>query len=207
MWSAAVTSNEVGLGLGLAAITVLLIVLLYAIQRGRTTTTKVNVGELFRIEIQIGSEERAAAADALRRAAERRGDDTSTVAGEIDRMAVTHLARILWVDDNPDDNLYETIALERLGLFVTKATSSEGAEIYLQQLPIALIVTDLTRGLDRNAGKNLIVGVRSKHPDVPVIVYTTGADAKRDDLLLAGAAAVLDAPADLVAAVLSHRLQ
>jgi PleD family two-component response regulator len=55
------------------------------------------------------------------------------------------LRRILWVDDKPDQNLYETLALEQLGLAITKATASRAAFSYLGAQSYRVVITDLGR--------------------------------------------------------------
>lgn len=202
------SSIEVGLILGLAAIIAVLLAVLVAVLMGRKATATLDVAQIVHARVVVGAAERAAASEAVRTASEQKGG-TARDAGTqvIEQTTVTRLARVLWVDDNPDYNLYETVALERLGLFVTKATSTAAGEFYLNALSISLVVTDLRRGGDPNAGRELLAKVRASRPELPVIIYTTGADAKRDDLLAAGAADVADLPGDLVAAVLRHRPQ
>lgn len=202
------SSIEVGLILGLAAIIAVLLAVLVAVLMGRKATATLDVAQIVHARVVVGAAERAAASEAVRTASEQKGG-TARDAGTqvIEQTTVTRLARVLWVDDNPDYNLYETVALERLGLFVTKATSTAAGEFYLNALSISLVVTDLRRGGDPNAGRDLLAKVRASRPELPVIIYTTGADAKRDDLLAAGAADVADLPGDLVAAVLRHRPQ
>jgi PleD family two-component response regulator len=107
-------------------------------------------GDLFQAEITLDERSTALAEEAVRRAAEERGEsvDVSPV-----QDTSTRLARVLWVDDNPDNNFYETVALERLGRFVTKTTSTSAALRYLAELPFSLVITDVGRGGDHGHGK------------------------------------------------------
>ena len=201
-----VTATDVELVLGLVAIIGILVVVVLAVRKGSPTKAKITVGEIFHAEVEVGTAERAAAIEAVRKAAEQKGGTDATPGAQaIDRTTVARLARVLWVDDNPDCNLYETVALERLGLFVTKATSTEAGEFFLRELPISIVVTDVVRGKDQEAGKTLLAKVKSSHPELPVIFYTTGAEMKRAALVAAGAAAVVDVPGDLIAAVVQQR--
>ena len=201
-----VTATDVELVLGLVAIIGILVVVVLAVRKGSPTKAKITVGEIFHAEVEVGTAERAAAIEAVRKAAEQKGGTDATPGAQaIDRTTVARLARVLWVDDNPDYNLYETVALERLGLFVTKATSTEAGEFFLREVPISIVVTDVVRGKDQEAGKTLLAMVKSSHPELPVIFYTTGAEMKRAALVAAGAAAVVDVPGDLIAAVVQHR--
>lgn len=199
------TSTDVWLVLGLVAIIGILLVVVLALQKGRAAKAGISFGELFRAQVEVGATERAGAIEAVRTVAEQRGGNDAREV--IDRTTTARLARVLWVDDNPDYNLYETVALERLGLFVTKATSTEAGEFYLRELSISIIITDVTRGEDWEAGKTLLARVRSAYPDLPVIFYTTRAEERRPALVSAGATAVVDTPGDLLAAVAEHRPQ
>ncbi|HZU16810.1 MAG TPA: response regulator [Candidatus Dormibacteraeota bacterium] len=144
--------------------------------------------------------------EAIEAAAARRG--RGAVARDrqaIEDMSALSLARLLRVDDHPDHNCYETVALERIGILVTVATSTEAARFYLQQLPFDLLITDLGRGAEPKAGRDLLRRVRATRPELPVIVYTWKAEPVRAGLLAEGAAAVVDLPGDLVVAVQAHR--
>lgn len=182
----------------MVTVVVVLAVLLWRSQsRGGGGEASFAFGEVFKASIRLEPQNTRAAQNAVHRAAEERGEATDSPL----RSAATttiRLARILWVDDRPDGNLYETIALERFGRFVTKATSTEAALRYLAELDFALIITDVARGGDAQAGEDLIRKVRGDGRSVPIVVYTTGAVAQRRHLLDAGADAVVDVPDDLV---------
>jgi len=90
------------------------------------------------------------------------------------------------------------VALENLGRFVTKTTSTEAALTYLKEMEFALVITDLGRGHDRRAGEELIRLVRASGRTVPIVVYTVGAAEKRAALVAAGADAVVDSPGELI---------
>jgi transcriptional regulator with XRE-family HTH domain len=89
--------------------------------------------------------------------------------------------RILWVDDHPDWNRWEVAELENLGFAITQATSTEAALDYLERLPFDLVITDLARGDDREAGLKLIEKIQEAHSGLPTLVYTAepGARAQR----------------------------
>ena len=83
--------------------------------------------------------------------------------------------QLLWVDDRPANNAREIEQLKAQGLGVTTMTDSEAALAELQSNPgkYDAVITDLKRGLDANAGYNLIKEARSKGAsDVAFIVYT-----------------------------------
>jgi CheY-like chemotaxis protein len=183
---------------GVAVLIVVAILLWRAGDRGAGAKVSLSFGQIFEAEITLDQKNASSAESAVLRAAEERGE---AVAASPVRTTSTRLARLLWVDDNPDNNLYETVALEQLGRFITKTTSTEAAMRYLDELPFSLIITDVERGNDRRAGEELIRRVRATGRTVPIIVYTLGAAAQRDHLRGLGADAVVDMPDDLVSEV------
>ena len=61
-------------------------------------------------------------------------------------------ATILCVDDHPDNNTFERRALVALGVRITLSRSTEDAQRLLRQNRYDAVITDLGRGLDRDAG-------------------------------------------------------
>ncbi|WP_329230189.1 response regulator [Streptomyces canus] len=164
------------------------------------------MAQLVDLEIEVGETNRNEAKKAVVQAAEQRGDrEVQPVIQEIDRTKRARVARVLWVDDNPDYNLYETLALEQLGLLVTKATSTEAGMSYFNNLNFSLVVTDAQRGPDAEAGMTLLKELQRVNPEIPVIVYTMGAADKREQLVNAGARAVVDTPSELIHVVLNEQ--
>ncbi|WP_146108327.1 response regulator [Actinokineospora auranticolor] len=171
-------------GLGLA--------LVRAHARGSDVLAELSVADWFSLKVNLTAAEAARATTAVEAAASERG--TEPERREIAPRAQTP-ARVLWVDDNPDNNVHETIALERLGRFVVKATNSRAALDYLKELDIALVITDLHRGDDSDAGRDLAARLAGR---LPVVVYTGDAGTAG---VVPGASAVVDQPWDLVDAV------
>ncbi|MBM2622028.1 hypothetical protein JIG36_41650 [Actinoplanes sp. LDG1-06] len=139
--------------------------------------------------VMVRPRDTASAIKAVQRAARKRGEPEPPVAGLAPREHTT-LARVLWLDDEPDNNLYETVALEQLGRFVTKTTTVDAALHYLGELDFELVITG------RN-GVGLIKRMRGAGLTQPVVVYTTNAS----QLTVLGAQAVIDHPHELVKAV------
>jgi CheY-like chemotaxis protein len=86
----------------------------------------------------------------------------------------------LWVDDNPDNNLFEVGKLNEAGFVVTQVTSTDEAVAALRGDRFDLVVTDMGRrehGRDvPDAGLRLVDWIRTReadeqHPPVPVFVY------------------------------------
>ena len=108
------------------------------------------------------------------------------------------------MDDKPDQNLYETLALERLGLAITKATGSGAAFSYLGAQSYGIVITDLGRPGDDCAGIEFVRELQKRFPEVKVVVYTFGSSIPVDDLKHAGASAVVTTPQALLSAVVAE---
>lgn len=79
--------------------------------------------------------------------------------------------RILWVDDNPDNNVYECIALKELGFRIEHAISTEEA-LTMVHKNYAAIISDMKRKEGDDEGYVLYRKIREKHIYIPYFVYT-----------------------------------
>ncbi len=115
-------------------------------------------------------------------------------------------ARVLWVDDDPDNNLLEVSTLLNMGLSVVQATSTDAALHYEKRMHFDLVVTDLTRDRDGGptAGVEFILKLRARDFLRPVFVYARRIEGRRELAAAAGAAVVTTAPGVLFDAVLQH---
>lgn len=86
----------------------------------------------------------------------------------------------LWVDDRPENNLFEVGKLNEAGFVVTQVTSTDEAVAKLRRDQFDLIITDMGRtehGRDvPDAGLRLIDWIRKRErdenrPKVPVFIY------------------------------------
>ncbi|GAA0456015.1 hypothetical protein Ade02nite_04840 [Paractinoplanes deccanensis] len=173
------------------------VLLLRSQNRDGHATASLSFTELFSASITLGPQNTESARQAVRQAALEQGKEEPPPDADVAPTRTT-LARVLWVDDNPDNNLYETVALERCGRLVTKATSTSAALHYLEELDFAAIVTDLGRAGDPDAGVTLLRKIRADLPALPIIVYTMNAGNRRAELLGLGADAVVDQPYELI---------
>lgn len=81
---------------------------------------------------------------------------------------------ILWVDDNPDNNVWERRALESYGMrFVLARDTAEAVRLVTEKGPFAAIISDMGRVGDRQAGFTLLKQVRKAQVDTPYFIYTT----------------------------------
>jgi len=85
--------------------------------------------------------------------------------------------RILWVDDNPANNRFETAALTKLQIEVVAVTSTKAALVRLASdpEPFDLVLSDWQRPEPNagapSAGIHLLRELRSRHLTMPVVLY------------------------------------
>lgn len=86
-------------------------------------------------------------------------------------LGLVQKAKILWVDDNTEHNFNEIKMLHQLRADVETARSTEEALAALEKKPFDIILSDMKRGDDGQAGLKMLDRLRSAHPTVPVIFY------------------------------------
>lgn len=81
-------------------------------------------------------------------------------------------ARILWIDDHPENNQAERQFLEqkKIGVYTTK-TSSDALTL-LTLYNYDAIITDMGRGADPLAGLKLMQAIRQQGINTPIYLYT-----------------------------------
>jgi hypothetical protein len=85
-------------------------------------------------------------------------------------------SRLLWVDDIPDNNSHEIETLRGLSVAIDLAQSTDAARDRLRAGAYDLVISDMTRGPDKEAGLELIplaAGAVSK----PSLIYYVGVEA------------------------------
>ncbi len=82
-------------------------------------------------------------------------------------------ANILWVDDRPDNNVYERRALETLGIRFTLSLSTDDALDKLRHHPVfyQAIISDMGRPPDPQAGYTLLNCLQDEGFHIPFIIY------------------------------------
>jgi CheY-like chemotaxis protein len=114
-------------------------------------------------------------------------------------------SNVLWVDDKPSNNFYEMASLKHLGIAIDEARSTQEAESYLNRRQYDLIITDLKRGSDPDAGLNLLKSILARTPNQRVIVYTGySSEAKKAKVLEAGARGMTNSPTELFQLVVAQ---
>lgn len=84
--------------------------------------------------------------------------------------------RVLWVDDNPDNNIHERTALSALGVQFSLAESTNDAKTILSANAFDLIISDFRRDKDPEARYALLDYVMTLRPHPPYIIYASSAE-------------------------------
>lgn len=78
---------------------------------------------------------------------------------------------ILWVDDRPENNVYERNILEHYGLSFSLALSTQQALQFMEHNNFSLVISDMERKEGPNEGYVLLKKVRDKNETIPYIIY------------------------------------
>lgn len=112
---------------------------------------------------------------------------------------------ILWVDDHPDNNALIARAIAALGVRIEAVTSTDEALRRMQSGRFDLLITDMTRGRDGDAGLDFIQKARSLSPHAKIIVYASRrASHKFPRAYELGAVGATADPTDLFNRVVTH---
>jgi len=80
--------------------------------------------------------------------------------------------RVLWVDDIPLNNVYERRALETLGISVVTSPSTADAIEKVRDHDFDVIISDLSRPGDDEAGFTLLDKLNEQNRRTPYIIYS-----------------------------------
>ena len=118
-----------------------------------------------------------------------------------DRYTCQALKKVLWVDDNPAFNDELIDRYRPLGISFDLALNTKQALDFLAQGDYALIISDIARGADWDAGIRMIPEIRNRFPKAPPIIICAHPQAveaygkKAEDF---GARLVTASPQDVV---------
>ena len=118
------------------------------------------------------------------------------------------IGRVLWVDDNPQNNIYEKRFFEARRIAVHATRSSADALRLLSMYDYDIVISDMGRGEDRLAGVKLVEQMRALGDDTPLVIYTlrpNGEEQQRAQSRLvsdAGAQGVVVTPEDVRTVIL-----
>lgn len=111
---------------------------------------------------------------------------------------------VLWVDDQPNNNIHERQALEALGVRFALATSTNEALEQLKQHPVDAIISDMGRPPDSQAGYALLDALRTTGNSAPFLIYAgSSSSEQRAEARRRGAAGCTNRPDELFEMVLS----
>ncbi|HEY6816887.1 MAG TPA: winged helix-turn-helix domain-containing protein [Croceibacterium sp.] len=119
------------------------------------------------------------------------------------------IGRLLWVDDHPQNNIYEERFFEERRIAVHTVTGSADALALLAMYDYAVVVSDMGRGEDRLAGIRLVEQMRARGDRTPFVIYTLrpdGEDAQQAQRRLvaeAGAQGVAVTPEEVRSVILN----
>ncbi|SAL06853.1 hypothetical protein AWB81_07792 [Caballeronia arationis] len=89
--------------------------------------------------------------------------------------AASTALRMLWVDPNPGNNINLQVAFQKLGFVVVKIQNDNViSEAFRLAQSFDVVITNMQRGQEGDAGLNTIKVVQSIQPGIPVIVYSAG---------------------------------
>lgn len=80
-------------------------------------------------------------------------------------------ATVLWVDDRPNNNIYERQSLEALGISFVLATSTDEAFDRIKKQKFDVIISDMGRPPDDRAGYTLLEKLRASGNQAPFVIY------------------------------------
>lgn len=108
--------------------------------------------------------------------------------------------KILWVDDKPQGNVLLSEKLKSQNVSITNALDTNTGINYLQTNTYDLIITDMGRGTEREAGIDFLKKVKSLGIVTPVVFYTTKTYVTRYEkqVLELGAFAIKTGSADII---------
>lgn len=86
------------------------------------------------------------------------------------------IGRLLWVDDHPQNNIYEERFFEDRRIAVHAVTNSADALRLLAMNDYTVVISDMGRGEDRLAGIRLVEQMRDRKDETPFIIYTVRPD-------------------------------
>jgi CheY-like chemotaxis protein len=112
--------------------------------------------------------------------------DAATAVEQVDRRTLRKAssAWALWVDDRPDNNIYERQSLEALGVRFVLAKSTDDALAKIASQRFDVVISDMGRPPDPVAGYTLLERLRAQGDGTPFVIYASSnaADDKAEAL-------------------------
>jgi len=107
-------------------------------------------------------------------------------------------ARLLWVDDQPSNNIYERGALQERGMEITTSVSTEGGLEKIETQDFDVIISDMGRPEGSRAGYDLLERKQEMGDLTPFIIYSgSGKEEHRREARRRGAIGATNRPQEL----------
>jgi CheY-like chemotaxis protein len=87
------------------------------------------------------------------------------------RDSTSHQRAILWVDDRPNNNIYERRSFEALGIDFALALSTDEALEILKRKNFSAIISDMGRKEGPTEGYALLEALRETDSETPFFIY------------------------------------
>ena len=126
------------------------------------------------------SSESSAAPEDILRTAKSFVDLMQDAAQPASAVATVTNRLVLWVDDQPDNNIYERRAFESMGLEFALARSTKQALAILSDRQFAMVISDLGRPEGPEEGYSVLDQLRRTDNETPFFIYT-GSNAKEHE--------------------------
>lgn len=139
-------------------------------------------------------------------AAQNAREAASVVAGSVNARTIRRAshATILWVDDRPDNNIFERQSLEALGVSFVLAKSTDEALDKLARQSFDAIISDMGRPPDPQAGYTLLDQLRTSGNKIPFVIYaSSNAPEHKNEARRRGAVGCTNRAAELFGYVLA----
>jgi CheY-like chemotaxis protein len=95
------------------------------------------------------------------------------------QAAVARPFKVLWVDDHPENNKLEHLALEKLGAHITYATTTHDALYKFRTTEFDVVISDFSRKGDPRAGYTLLGELKTGQRRAPYIIYSADSSPER----------------------------
>jgi formylglycine-generating enzyme required for sulfatase activity/CheY-like chemotaxis protein len=130
------------------------------------------------------------------------GERGSDAGDQSAREASDRQACVVWIDDHHDNNRSERALLADEGIRFILADSNDEVLGLIASGSVDLVISDMSRHNDHEAGLKLLKLLRSRNYDASVIFYVGNREAEAiGQAVELGAAAVINQPAELIEAV------
>jgi|SRR5471032_154717 len=121
-----------------------------------------------------------------------------------DVLNILRGSKVLWVDDNPENNVSERNSFETLGINFEISLSTEDAISKIKNGNFSAIISDMRRGEKDMAGYELLDALKSFGPNPPLVFYTASSTPQfQEEARKRGAFGETNSPSELFALVVA----